>query len=191
MVGINETIDKKRIIGANIHTDLYIWIDAANAVHSNMRSHNGGVISMRHGVSHKKAFVKRLNKKSSTEAELICVSEYLLYNLWLMIFLKGQGYGIMKNIVYQDKQSTIRMEKNGRNSCTGNSRHINIIIFSMTEYIKRDWKSSIAQNKWSWQNIYRPNQGKCVKNIQWRNNGLQTHILIWINHSFNLGAYWK
>ena len=110
MVGINETIDKKRIIGANIHTDLYIWIDAANAVHSNMRSHNGGVISMRHGVSHKKAFVKRLNKKSSTEAELICVSEYLLYNLWLMNCIREKGCVRTNYILYQYNHSAIRME---------------------------------------------------------------------------------
>ena len=41
-------------------------------------------------------------------------------------FLYGQGYGIMNNIVNQYNQSTIIMEKNERNSCTGNSIHINI-----------------------------------------------------------------
>ena len=47
-----------------------------------------------------------------------------IYNL--MNFLHGRGYGIVNNIVYQYNQSSIRMEKNGRNYCTANSRHINI-----------------------------------------------------------------
>ena len=33
------------------------------------------------------------------------------------------------NIVYQDNQIEIRMENNGSNSCTGNSRNINIRYF--------------------------------------------------------------
>ena len=33
------------------------------------------------------------------------------------------------NPVYQDNMSTIKMLKNGRNSCTGNSRHINVRYF--------------------------------------------------------------
>jgi len=41
----------------------------------------------------------------------------------------GQGYEIKDNVVYQDNKSAILMEINGRNSCTGNSRHINIRYF--------------------------------------------------------------
>ena len=54
-----------------------------------------------------------------------------VYSLQFMAnkFLYGQGYGIMNNIVNQYNQSTITMEKNGRNSCTGNSIHINIRYF--------------------------------------------------------------
>ena len=41
----------------------------------------------------------------------------------------AQGYAIKNNVIYQDNQSAIRMEKNGQNSCTGNSRHIHIRYF--------------------------------------------------------------
>ena len=36
-----------------------------------------------------------------------------------------------KNVIYQDNQSAIRMEKSGRNSCRGNSRHIHTRYFFM------------------------------------------------------------
>ena len=42
--------------------------------------------SMGHGVFHYKAFVKMLNTKSSTGAELVGVSKYLPYNLWIIFF---------------------------------------------------------------------------------------------------------
>ena len=49
----------------------------------------------------------------------------------------AQGYVIKKNVIHQDNQSTIRMEKNGRNSCTGNSRHIHIRYFFMKDRIDK------------------------------------------------------
>ena len=126
---INGTINKKRIIGARSLKDLFTWIDAAYAVHANMRGHTGGAMSMGYGIIHGKSSKQKINTKSSTESELVGVSEYIPYNLWLTMFLSEQGYEMINNTVYQDNQSAIQMEKNGRNSCTGNSRYINVPIF--------------------------------------------------------------
>ena len=60
------------------------------------------------------------------ETELIGTSEYVPLNLWMVIFWEAQGYGMNKNILFQDNQSTTRMAKNDRASCIGNSRYINI-----------------------------------------------------------------
>ena len=49
--------------------------------------------------------------------------------------MSAQGYGIENNAIYQDDQSAIYMEKNGRNSCTGNSRHISIRYFLVKDRI--------------------------------------------------------
>lgn len=54
-----------------------------------------------------------------------------------MHFLEGQGFKIKTNTFCQDNQSAIRMEKNGRNSCTGNSRHINIRCFIMKDRVDK------------------------------------------------------
>ena len=42
------------------------------------------------------------------------------------------------NTLFQDNQSTILMLKNGRNSCTGNSRHINIRYFFVKDRIENE-----------------------------------------------------
>ena len=108
---------------------LETWVDAAYAVHPDMRSHTGGTMSFGTGVIHTRSSKQKLNTKSSTGAELVGVSEYLPYHIWLLNFLQHQGYNIKNKILYQDNQSAIKMEKNGRNSCTGNSRHIDVRFF--------------------------------------------------------------
>ena len=46
-----------------------------------------------------------LNTKSSTEAELVGVSDILPQVLWTRYFLEAQGYGITENIVHHDDES--------------------------------------------------------------------------------------
>ena len=43
--------------------------------------------------------------------------------------MEAQGYKLKDSVIYQDNKSAILMEVNGRNSCTGNSRHIDIRYF--------------------------------------------------------------
>jgi hypothetical protein len=76
-----------------------------------------------------KSSKQKLNTKSSTEAELVGASGYLPYPIWAKKFLAAQGYALKENVFYQDNQSTIRFEKNGRKSCGPNSRHIDIRYF--------------------------------------------------------------
>ena len=134
---IQCTLNDTRIIGASDLTKIFTWIDAAYAVNPDMRSQTGGAMSMGLGVLHAKCSKQKLNVKSSTEAELVGASEYIPYNLWLLLFLSAQGYEIKDNVLYQDNQSTILMLKNGRNSCTGNSRHINIRYFFVKDRVDK------------------------------------------------------
>ena len=51
-------------------------------------------------------------------------------------FLEAQGYKLEKNVMYQDNQSAILLEKNGRTSCTGNSR-LNIRYFWVKDRVDK------------------------------------------------------
>ena len=101
-----------------------------------MKSHTGGVTSFGRGILCSKSSKQKLNTKSSTEAELVGFSDFLPYPLWFLFFLKHQGYDLSENVIFQDNQSAIRLEKNGRNSCTGNSRHIDIKYFFVKDRIE-------------------------------------------------------
>ena len=87
---VKGTIDDVRIIGADSLSKIYTWIDAAYGVTSDMKSQTGGAMSLGLGVLHGKSVKQKLNVKSSTEAELVGVSDYLPYNIWLMMFMSDQ-----------------------------------------------------------------------------------------------------
>ena len=54
-----------------------------------------------------------------------------------MVIMSAQGYVIKNNVIYQVNQIVVCMEKNGRNSCTGNSRYIHIRYFSVKDRIDK------------------------------------------------------
>ena len=49
---LKRTIDELRIIGATSLTEIMSFIDSAYAVHENMRSHTGGLVSFGIGAAH-------------------------------------------------------------------------------------------------------------------------------------------
>ena len=119
---------------------------------------------------------ERLNTKFSTKAEVVGVSDYLLYNISICLFMRAQGYDINQNILFQDNQSEIKMEKGRKNSCTGNSRHIDIsdsfdkdriesnktkVAYCSTDHMLADFFTKYLQ--WA------------LFKISWRDIGVKTH----------------
>jgi hypothetical protein len=82
------------------------WVDAAFAVHNDMRSHTGGAMSLGAGAIYSSSQKQKMNTKSSTEAELVGINDVLPQALRTKYFLKAQGYGT-HNLMYQDNQSTM------------------------------------------------------------------------------------
>jgi hypothetical protein len=111
------------------------WVDASFAVHPDMKSHTGGVMSLGKGAIYGTSTRQKLNSRSSTEGELIGVNDVMPQVLWTRYFLEAQGYGVKENIVYQDNQSAILLEKNGRGSSSKRTRHINIRYFFVADRI--------------------------------------------------------
>jgi hypothetical protein len=112
----------------------YAWIDASFAVHEDMKSHTGAVIGIGKGPFYAKSCVQRLNTKSSTEAELVGVSDAAGQLLWTRQFLEEQGYELPPATLYQDNMSTIALLNNGR-SGSERTRHIAIRYFFLKDRI--------------------------------------------------------
>ena len=113
------------------------WIDAAFAVHPDFKSHTGAVMSMGKGAIISISRKQKMNTRSSTEAELVAADDITGMILWTKLFLEAQGYPIERNILMQDNQSTIRLEKNGKKSSSKRTRHMNIKFFFITDQIEK------------------------------------------------------
>jgi hypothetical protein len=112
------------------------WIDASFAVHPDMRSHTGGTMSLGKGSVYSLSRKQRLNTKSSTEAELVGVDDGMPLVIWTRNFLKAQGFEVNDNVVFQDNQSAILLEKNGKASSGRRTRHLDIRYFFVTDRVK-------------------------------------------------------
>ena len=126
---IRGSIDLTYTLGADDLTRFRTWVDASYAVHHDMRSHTGGVVSFGRGGLFCKSFKQRLNTKSSTEGEIVGASDFFPNTLWTKMFMEAQGYRIQDAFFEQDNESAIRLETNGRASAGAKSRHIHIRYF--------------------------------------------------------------
>ena len=88
------------------------------AVHPDMKSHTGSTMFFgdSKGVIQTASRKQKLNTKSSTKVELVGVDNMSVMILWTMLFLEAQGWYVTKNIIYQDNQSAILLDKNGKKS---------------------------------------------------------------------------
>jgi hypothetical protein len=133
---LRNTKDDPHILESDGSGVIRWWVDASFAVHPDMRSHTGATMSLGKGSVYSVSRRQRLNTTSSTEAELVGVSDVMGLILWTRRFLKAQGYTVSDNVVYQDNQSAMLLENNGHMSSSKRTRHIDIRYFFVTDNVK-------------------------------------------------------
>jgi hypothetical protein len=133
---VRGSMDEKYTIGADNLTTLRTWIDASFAVHPDMKSHTGGIMSYGRGGFGSKSTKQKVNVKSSTHAELVGVSDYLPNTIWVTRFMTEQGYPPKENFLEQDNESAMKLEVNGRTSAGAKSRHLDIQYFWVKENLE-------------------------------------------------------
>jgi hypothetical protein len=110
-------------------------IDASFGTHVDGKSHSGYVGLLAGGSVEAKSKKQSLTTKSSTEAELVALSDMLSLAIWWREFLMSQGYNIGAMEVEQDNTSCIKLAENGR-SFNPLSRHINVRYFFVKDRIE-------------------------------------------------------
>jgi len=88
-------------------------VDTSHAVHPNMRSHTGGIMTLGSGGVYAVSAKQKLNTRSSTESELVGLHDVMPQILWTRNFLQTQGYENSITIVGQDNQSAMLLEQHG------------------------------------------------------------------------------
>ena len=101
-----------------------------------MRSHTGATFTLGKRSVYSLSTKQKINTRSSTEAELVGMNDTMALILWTRHFLEGQGFTVTDNVVFQDNESAMLLENNGRLSSTKRTRHIEIRYFFVTDNIK-------------------------------------------------------
>ena len=57
---------------------------------------------------------------------------------WIQLFLLAQGVKINRNIIYQDNQSAVLLEENGKKSSGKRTQYFNIRYFLVTDAVTRE-----------------------------------------------------
>jgi hypothetical protein len=133
---LNGTVEDCLTLGADSLEELLSFVDVSFAVHPDMKSHTGGGASFGRGIIMSQSKKQKINTASSTESEVVGVSDYLPNTIWLMKFLGAQGYEMKRSTLYQDNESAIKLITNGKKSGSRRTRHFDIRYFNIKDRLK-------------------------------------------------------
>jgi hypothetical protein len=143
---LRRTISIPLVLGWDGSGQLKWSVDASFAIHKDMRSHTGAILSLGQGALLSMSMKQKINTKSSTEAELVGVDDAMNFVEWIQLFAEQQIRSINDDsilnkigsdvVIQQDNTSTIQLVNNGKQSSTKRTHHINIRYFYVTSKIK-------------------------------------------------------
>ena len=81
---------------------------------------------------------QKLHVKSSTEGEIVGVSDFLPNMIWARMFLEAQGYKLTDNVLYQDNQSAMKIIMNGKRSSGQKTKHMDNRYFWIKDRLKSE-----------------------------------------------------
>ena len=134
---LKETRELNLTLSSTDLSTIFWWVDASFGVHNDCRSHTGAVMMMNQGALFALSSKQKLNTRSSTEAELVGVNDAMTMILWMKRFIEAQGYPVIENVIYQDNESSMKLEKYGRQSRSKKTRHLDIRYYFITDNVKK------------------------------------------------------
>ena len=131
---LNGTAEFGMVLEADKEITVIVFADASYGVHADGKSHTGVNITLGRGAVFVRSAKQKIVSKSSTEAELIGLTDSLTQAIWTREFLLGQGYTMGPATIYQDNMSAIALAAKGR-STSDRTRHIHIRYFFVKDRV--------------------------------------------------------
>ena len=128
---VHATKDKKLTLKVEYPVRVFCFVDASYGVHVDGKSHTGAAVTLGAGCFLAKSSKQKIVTKSSTEAELVAITDCLGDLIFVRNLLLHQGYDVPALFLFQDNKSTIALcEKGGAGHRT---KHIKIRNFFVKE----------------------------------------------------------
>lgn len=119
---------RKMIIKKGGIVEMEAFIDASFGSHADGRSRTGVALMMGGAIVGAWSSKQKLNTKSSTESEIVGLSDGLSHVIWMREMLLAQGYDLPPTKVHQDNQGVLSIMREGR-SPKHRTKHLNIRHF--------------------------------------------------------------
>ncbi|KAA8492294.1 Transposon Ty1-NL2 Gag-Pol polyprotein [Porphyridium purpureum] len=113
---------------------VHCFIDASFSVQSEIKSHSGCVVSLGRGTVYGKSSRQSLVSKSSTEAELVAISDCICQAFWIERLMRGIGVECLGTILYQDNEATMKVVRSGRPN-SSQTRHFALRHFFVSDRV--------------------------------------------------------
>lgn len=134
---LNGTRDRELYLRIGKTVQVHAYIDASYGAHdSDGKSHSGAMIGIGEALSIQvKSSKQKIVTKSSTEAELVAVTDMAGEVMDLQGFIQELGYTCAPPKIYQDNTSTVHLLQNDFVS-TSKSKHVRIRTFWIRERVQ-------------------------------------------------------
>ena len=109
-------------------------VDASYSIHPDGKSRTGIVIMLAGAAILCMTMKQKLATKSSTESEIVALSDGAVEVLWLMEFLKCQGYDVSGMTIGQDNQSVLTLMSKVRGQ-SNRTKHLNSRYFFVRDRV--------------------------------------------------------
>ena len=120
----------------NVHPNW--WVDSSFAVHPDMCSHSGIIMSLGKGAAYSTSCKQKLNRKNTAESELVAIDDTMGQILWTQHFLNAQGITTPEaTTIFQDNKSTILLAESVKTSDSRCTPHLHVQYFFVTDNIKK------------------------------------------------------
>jgi hypothetical protein len=123
-----STKEKKMLLKKGGDVNIEVFIDASYGIHADGSSRTGMSIMMGGASIANWSSKQKLVTKSSTEAEIVGLSDGLTNALWMREMLLAQGYTLPPTVIHQDNEGVIKIIQKGR-SPKHRTRHLNVRHF--------------------------------------------------------------
>ena len=132
---LSTTLDQKLLLRIGDSMEVRAYVDSSFGTYPDSKSVTGTVIFLGGAPIYFKSSKQKVVTRSSTEAELIGISDALSHILWTREYVLHQNIAIGPVILFQDNKSTIFLATKGR-STSERTRHIKIRYFFISHYIE-------------------------------------------------------
>jgi hypothetical protein len=133
---VTKTVNHGLFYRLGAPVELVAYIDASHGTHlEDGTSRTGIVITLAGGAVCFKSSRQRIVTLSSTEAEIVALTEGTNYVIWLRNLMRGlRLFDLGPTVVYQDNLSTISLVSNDKTK-QQRTRHLNCKYFAVRERI--------------------------------------------------------